>query len=127
MTVFSHSNSADDSVGDPAVAQRQRDRSEQNRISALKRWGRSNGSAGTAPARRAWLGRFEREADPDGTLTAEERSIRAQRLRRAYMRELALKSARARRATTSATKTKTQGSSSIVPSDADVEAGEVTR
>jgi hypothetical protein len=75
-----------------------RERSEQNRIAALKRWGRTDGAAGTEPARKAWLGKFELEADPDGVLTPEERSVRAQRLRRAYMRQLALTSARNRRA-----------------------------
>lgn len=74
-----------------------RELSEQNRIAALKRWGRSDGVAGTEPARKAWLAKFELEADPDSVLTPEERSVRAKRLRRAYMRELALKSARARR------------------------------
>lgn len=51
----------------------------------------------TIPARRAFLDRFERQADPDGTLPAEERARRARHLRSAYFGRLALKSAQARR------------------------------
>jgi hypothetical protein len=50
----------------------------------------------TTPARAAFLDRFEREADPDGTLPAEERARRAGHLRKAYFTRLALKSAQAR-------------------------------
>jgi len=98
MSESSHHGSADHPHSAPEDPQKRRDRSELNRIAALKRWGHSDGVAGTAPARDAFLSRFETEADPDGTLTAEERSIRAQRLRRAHMRELALQSAQTRRA-----------------------------
>ncbi|WP_198152868.1 hypothetical protein [Pseudofrankia sp. DC12] len=52
----------------------------------------------TAPARAAFLGKFEREADPDGTLPPEERARRADCLRRAHMQRLALRSVQARRA-----------------------------
>jgi hypothetical protein len=51
----------------------------------------------TAPARRAFLDRFDREADPDGTLPAEERARRARHLRSAYFLRLALRSAEVRR------------------------------
>ena len=51
----------------------------------------------TAPARAAFLDRFEREADPDGTLSSQERARRAGHLRKAYFTRLALKSAQARR------------------------------
>ena len=51
----------------------------------------------TAPARRAFLDRFEREADPDGVLPPEERARRARHLRAAYFTRLALRSAQARR------------------------------
>lgn len=54
-------------------------------------------SARTAPARRALMEKFEREVDPDGTLPPEERAKRAESLRKAYFRRLALKSAKARR------------------------------
>ena len=51
----------------------------------------------TAPARKAFLDRFEREVDPDGVLSADERFRRAGHARKAYMGRLALKSAQARR------------------------------
>jgi len=51
----------------------------------------------TSAARRAFLDRFEREADPDGILPAHERARRAHHLRSAYFTRLALKSAQARR------------------------------
>jgi len=51
----------------------------------------------TIPARRAFLDRFDREADPDGTLDPAERARRASHLKRAYFGRLALKSAQARR------------------------------
>ena len=51
----------------------------------------------TMPARLAFLGRFEREVDPDLVLTSEERARRADQARRAYFNALALKSAQARR------------------------------
>ena len=51
----------------------------------------------TAAARAAFLGRFEREADPDGTLPMEERARRAHHLRKAYFARLALRSAQVRR------------------------------
>jgi hypothetical protein len=52
----------------------------------------------TAPARRAFLNRFEAEVDPDGVLSAPERARRAEHARKAYFTRLALKSAKARRA-----------------------------
>jgi hypothetical protein len=51
----------------------------------------------TAPARAAFLDRFEREADPEGVLKPEERARRAKHLRRAYFLRLSLRSAQARR------------------------------
>lgn len=51
----------------------------------------------TAPARRAFIARFEDEVDPDRTLPSEERARRAEHARKAYFTRLALKSARARR------------------------------
>jgi hypothetical protein len=50
----------------------------------------------TAPARAAFLARFERQVDPDGRLTVEERARRAEHAKQAYFAGLALKSARAR-------------------------------
>lgn len=54
-------------------------------------------SAHTAPARRAFLDRFEREVDPDGVLKPDERARRADHARKAYFLKLALASAEARR------------------------------
>jgi hypothetical protein len=51
----------------------------------------------TAPARRAFLDRFEKEADPEGVLPFEERARRARHLRAAYFTRLALRSAQVRR------------------------------
>jgi hypothetical protein len=53
-------------------------------------------TAHTAPARAAFLGRFEREVDPDGTLDPGERARRAEHARKAYFLRLALASAHAR-------------------------------
>jgi hypothetical protein len=44
------------------------------------------------------MARFEREADPDGTLDPAECARRAEHLRRAYFAKLALASSRARAA-----------------------------
>ena len=57
----------------------------------------ANPAAHTAPARRAFLDRFERDVDPDGVLKPEERARRAEHARKAYFLKLALASAAARR------------------------------
>lgn len=54
-------------------------------------------SAATAPARQAFLDKFERLVDPQGQLRPQERAKRAANLKRAYFREMGLKSAAARR------------------------------
>ncbi len=59
----------------------------------------ANPSAHTAPARAAFLDRFEREVDPDGVLPPADRARRAEHARKAYFTRLALKSAQARRKT----------------------------
>ncbi len=51
----------------------------------------------TKAARRAFLGKFESEVDPDGILPEEERQRRALAARKAHFARLALKSAMARR------------------------------
>lgn len=74
------------------------DRSKRARNAALKSWANTtNFTARTAPARAAFLDRFEREVDPEGTLSPEMRARRAEYARRAYFSSLALKSAQARR------------------------------
>jgi len=55
-------------------------------------------TAHTAPARRAFLERFEREVDADNQLPADERRRRAEHARKAYFTRLALASVKARRA-----------------------------
>jgi len=54
-------------------------------------------SAHTAPARAVFLSRFEREVDPEGLLTPEERSRRAEHAKKAYFLKLALASREARK------------------------------
>lgn len=51
----------------------------------------------TAPARRAFMARFEDEVDPDHVLPEAERRRRAEHARKAYFTRLALKSTQARR------------------------------
>jgi hypothetical protein len=51
----------------------------------------------TKKAREAFAARFEREVDPDGLLSPDERARRADAARRAYFTRLALRSSRARR------------------------------
>jgi hypothetical protein len=60
---------------------------------ALHAQGGTSTKAGTA----AFLERFERAVDPDGSLPPEERARRAEHARKSYMSSLALKSSRARR------------------------------
>jgi hypothetical protein len=50
----------------------------------------------TAPARAAFLSRFEREVDPDGLLDPAERARRAEHAKKAYFLKLALASKKAR-------------------------------
>lgn len=67
------------------------------RLGAFESWARTEDrTARTWPARKAALDRFERQVDPDGVLTSQERAKRAEWARKAYMQRLALKSAAAR-------------------------------
>lgn len=67
------------------------------RIGAHVSWSRTEDrTARTAPAREAFLARFEREVDPDGVLSPAERRTRAEHAKRAYMQRLAKSSARTR-------------------------------
>jgi hypothetical protein len=50
----------------------------------------------TAPARAAFLSRFESELDPEGVLDPEERARRAEHAKKAYFLRLALASRKAR-------------------------------
>lgn len=51
----------------------------------------------TAAARAAFLGRFEREVDPDGSLPPAERRRRAEAAKKLHFARLALRSAQSRR------------------------------
>ena len=69
------------------------------RSAALRQWAFvEDPAARTANGRKAFNDGFERQADPDNRLSAEERAKRAERLRRAYFIELAAKSAAVRKA-----------------------------
>ncbi|SRR6266566_5414649 len=50
----------------------------------------------TAPARKAFMQRFEREVDPTGSLPPQERERRAAHARRVFMLRLSLRSSKAR-------------------------------
>lgn len=72
-------------------------RSMRGKLGAYTSWAKTEDrSARTWPARKAMLDRFEREVDPDGTLTPQERAKRAEWARKAHMQRMALKSAAAR-------------------------------
>ena len=74
-----------------------RDRAVIARIASAERWARTvDRSAATEPARRGLRARFEREADPDGTLNPAERARRVDALLTAHMLRLARASAKAR-------------------------------
>ncbi|WP_082961578.1 hypothetical protein [Mycobacterium sp. 852002-51152_SCH6134967] len=67
------------------------------RIGAYESWARTpDRAARTSPARKAAVDRFEREVDPDGMLTPQERAKRAEWARKAHMQRMAMKSAAAR-------------------------------
>ena len=67
------------------------------RLGAHSLHGKYDSKQTSRAGREAFLTRFEREADPDGTLDPAERRRRAQHLKRAYFTRLALRSAQARR------------------------------
>jgi hypothetical protein len=72
-------------------------RSQRGRIGAYVQWSRTpDRAAHTAPARAAFLSRFEREVDPEGTLDPVERARLAEYARKAYFARLAFASAKAR-------------------------------
>lgn len=68
------------------------------RIAAEISWARTHDrQARTQPGRDKFLERFEREVDPDHQLPAAERRQRAEHAKRAYMLQLAKRSAAARK------------------------------
>ena len=58
----------------------------------------AKGGTSTAAGTAAFLGRFDRQVDPDGTLPPDERARRAAHARKSYMSTLSLKASRARKA-----------------------------
>ena len=67
-------------------------------LASHESWARTEDRAArTQPARDALLASFEEQADPDGVLPPEERARRAEHLRKAHFKRMALKSAQARR------------------------------
>lgn len=73
------------------------ERSLRGRIGAYRLHATHDSRETSAPGRAAFLARFEREVDPDGTLTPAERARRAAQARSAHFARLAYLSARARR------------------------------
>jgi len=72
-------------------------RSLRARMAAHSSWARTpDPSARTAPARKSFLDRFEREVDPEHKLPEKERQRRAASARKAHFSALAFKSAQAR-------------------------------
>lgn len=57
----------------------------------------AKGKTNTEAARAAFRLKFEKEVDPDGILSPDERARRAEHAYKAHMAALALKSAKARR------------------------------
>jgi hypothetical protein len=75
-----------------------RQRSLAGRIGAYSVHAKYDSRELTAPGRKAFLDRFEREVDPEGLLPEAERLGRAEYARKAYFTKLALASAKARAA-----------------------------
>lgn len=74
------------------------ERSMAARVASYSSWANTaDPSARTAPARAAFMERFERQVDPDGVLPVVERQRRAEAARKAHFTRLALASARSRR------------------------------
>lgn len=90
--------SSDHGEGDFERATMNRDElSLRGRLGAYATNSRHDTKKLTAPARAAFLDRFERIVDPKGELPAVERLRRAEIAKKAYFTRLAMKSARARR------------------------------
>ena len=72
-------------------------RSLRGRLAAHESWAMTGDPAArTAPARAAFLDRFEREVDPDGVLDPAERARRAEHAKKSNFLRLAFQSAKAR-------------------------------
>lgn len=73
-------------------------RSLRGKIGANTRWSREDPALTAARGQAGLQARFEREVDPDGTLSLAERTRRAEAAYKAHMQRLALASAKARSA-----------------------------
>ena len=74
------------------------ERSLRGRIGAYTRWANTEDRyMATRPAREGFYAKFEREVDPEGKLTPQERAKRAEWAMKAHMQRMALKSAKARK------------------------------
>jgi hypothetical protein len=67
-------------------------------IAANTRWSKEDPAANAARGQAGLQTSFEKQVDPDGTLTPAERTRRAEAARKAHMQRLALASARSRSA-----------------------------
>jgi hypothetical protein len=67
------------------------------RIGGFRAWALNDPETMIGAAHRAWHARFDRLVDPEGVLDPQERAVRADRAMKAYMGQLAIKSAAARR------------------------------
>lgn len=64
-------------------------RSSRARLAALARHARTDGATATQAARSAFLGRFERQVDPNGLLDPAERTRRAELAKREHFQRMA--------------------------------------
>jgi hypothetical protein len=77
------------------------ERSLRARLAAHQSWAlTTDPAARTRPGTDAFLARFEKQVDPEGTLPEAERRRRAESAKKAYMTALAYKSSRARKGAT---------------------------
>ncbi|MBM0203227.1 hypothetical protein JNW90_08985 [Micromonospora sp. STR1s_5] len=68
-------------------------------VAAHTRWAHTaDRKAATAPARAAFIERFERQVDPNNELDPAERALRAESAKKAHFLRMALKSAESRKA-----------------------------
>ncbi len=74
------------------------ERMHRAQMAAHTRWAQCDDrTAATEPARRAAQARWDREVDPDGVLSPQERARRAESAKKAHMARMAFNSAKARR------------------------------
>lgn len=67
------------------------------KLASQAMWARNNGYEHLAPARAAFMAKFEKEVDPEGALAPDERARRAEHAKKAYFLRLTLKAQVAKR------------------------------